>query len=421
MTRAFRLDLDPPAPEPALLKQRLADALKESGAIASPAVESAFHSVPRHLFLPGVRLEQAYANQAVPTKFGEHGAAISASSEPAVMAMMLEQLALGPGMRVLEIGAGTGFNAALIARIVGEQGSVTALDIDEDIVVAARSHLDLAGFEQVRVIHADGRCGWPGEAPYDRIVLSVGSDDIEPPWLEQLAPNGLLLLPLNLIGIQTMVTVALAPAGGTTERGCLESVSLRRSYFMMLRGGIDREDRLVAIGPGLFLAPQEDFRVDPGRFRVPLSRPRHEVRSSLRVNQLQLERDIRLWLERAGFRSFDLRRRPDGAREAEQELTEVIAIFREEQLCLLERDPGIRWDEANEIVLSSYSKRDDMREAVLGQIDEWNELGRPALETVRIRAYRSGTPVADDAELVVQKRNVALALNWDLGRENETV
>src|SRR4030081_2626179 len=109
---------------------------------------------------------------------------------------MLEQLDLRPGHHVLEIGAGTGYNAALMARIVGPAGAVTAVDIDEDLIARAAVHLAEAGVSGVELVAADGALGYPTGAPYDRIVLTVGSSDIRPEWVAQLGPGGRLLLPL---------------------------------------------------------------------------------------------------------------------------------------------------------------------------------------------------------------------------------
>src|SRR5262245_19757926 len=109
------------------LRERLVDGLIADGALRSPAVEAAFRAVPRHLFLPDVPLEAAYADAAVPTWRRSDGVPTSSSSQPAIMAIMLEQLGLEPGMRVLEVGAGTGYNAALLAHLVGPSGSVTTV------------------------------------------------------------------------------------------------------------------------------------------------------------------------------------------------------------------------------------------------------------------------------------------------------
>ena len=133
----------------AALHQALVDQLKDDGHIESPRVEGAFRAVPRHHFLPEQPIAEAYRNRAIPTKHLD-GEAVSSSSEPAIMAIMLEMLDLQPGQNVLEIGAGTGYNAALMAQIVGETGQVTAIDIDQDIVEAAQAHLAAAGAEAAR-------------------------------------------------------------------------------------------------------------------------------------------------------------------------------------------------------------------------------------------------------------------------------
>jgi len=103
------------------LHEALVDKLQSEGHICTSRVEAAFRAIPRHLFLPGVSLSRAYSDEAIATKVPD-GQAISSSSQPAIMAIMLEQLGLEPGHRVLEIGAGTGYNAALMAHMVGDAG-----------------------------------------------------------------------------------------------------------------------------------------------------------------------------------------------------------------------------------------------------------------------------------------------------------
>ena len=182
------------------LNQLLVDDLKKRGLFRTPDVEAAFRSVYRHLFLPGTPLQEVYSDRAISAKQDSEGQWISSSSQPAIMAIMLEQLGLEAGHRVLEIGTGPGYNAALIASIVGESGRVVTVEIDEDLAQAAREHLTLAGFERVQVDCADGAYGFPDAAPFDRIILTVGAPDITPAWWEQLKPDGRLVLPLLLRG-----------------------------------------------------------------------------------------------------------------------------------------------------------------------------------------------------------------------------
>ncbi len=227
------------------LRQKLIDYLKQQGHIRTPAVETAMREVPRHPFLPAENVEQVYSDIPIKTKV-QDGEAISSSSQPTIMAIMLEQLDLQPGQRVLEIGAGTGYNAALMAHIVGTTGSVVTMDIDEDIVSGARVHLQRAGYERVRVVLADGAFGCPDDAPYDRIILTTSAADIAPAWREQLKPGGRLVLPFKLTQIapfslntaswliSDQVLLTLQHPGA--DKAYIESVDIRMCGFMPLRG-----------------------------------------------------------------------------------------------------------------------------------------------------------------------------------------
>src|SRR5262249_18254734 len=154
-----------------------------------PRVEAAFRAVPRHHFLPDVPLDQAYRDQVVVTKVDD-GLPLSASSQPSFMAVMLEQLELEPGHRVLEIGAGTGYHAALLDRVVGEEGRVVRIDTDRDVAERARASLGRAGYSGVDVVCGDGGLGHAPGAPYDRMIVTVGAGDIPPALREQLGPDG---------------------------------------------------------------------------------------------------------------------------------------------------------------------------------------------------------------------------------------
>lgn len=178
-------------------RHALVDDLQQRRMIHDAAVQAAFRAVPRHLFLPDVPLELVYSDQSIVTKT-QGGLTLSSSSQPTIMAIMLEQLALQPGENVLEIGAGTGYNAALISQLVGARGRVTTIDVDADIVASARENLARAGFETVQVILADGGFGFPQHAPYDAMIATVGVWDLCPYWYEQLREGGRLVAPLQL-------------------------------------------------------------------------------------------------------------------------------------------------------------------------------------------------------------------------------
>ena len=151
------------------LRDELVDHLLAEEVIRSGRVEAAMRVVPRHLFVSGVTLPGAYADDVVRTKRDDAGVAISAASQPRIVAMMLDMLGVEPGHRVLEAGAGTGYNAGLLAVLAGERGRVVSVDVDDNLVTGARTALDVAGIRNVRVVLGDGADGYPAEAPYDRV------------------------------------------------------------------------------------------------------------------------------------------------------------------------------------------------------------------------------------------------------------
>jgi protein-L-isoaspartate(D-aspartate) O-methyltransferase len=246
-------------------RARLVDGLHGSGRLCSAAVEEAFRTVPRHLFLPGVPLARAYADEAVAVQAVE-GVTTSSASQPSMMAIMLAQLDLQPGHRVLEVGAGTGYNAALMTRIVGSRGHVVAVDIDAELVDGAARHLAAAGVSDVELVCGDGALGYPPGMPYDRIILTVGSGEVRPEWVAQLAPGGRLRLPLALRGTQLSVALDL----GTD--GALRSASVHRCAFVRLRGVGAVSEAGTSVDGGVTVMPAEGT-VRPELVRAALSAP----------------------------------------------------------------------------------------------------------------------------------------------------
>lgn len=220
------------------LRTQLIDRLVTDGSVRTPRVEEAMRTVPRHLFVPNAPLEAAYSNAPVNIKSDDRGASISCASQPDIVAIMLEQLEAEPGHKVLELGAGTGFNAGLLGYLVGEKGHVTTVDVDDDLVEGARAGLGAAGIDNVEVILGDGALGYAPNAPYDRIVATVGAHGVPHAWLDQLAPGGRLLTPLRLRG-----SVSRSIAFERAEDGAWRSVGSEMNTFMPLRRGIADDPR----------------------------------------------------------------------------------------------------------------------------------------------------------------------------------
>jgi methyltransferase of FxLD system len=216
--------------DPSELRARMIDQLKRRGLQIEPPIEEAFRTVPREAFLPGIPIERVYSGDAIVTKQDDEGRPISSSSEVGVMIAMAQLLDVAPGQRILEIGAGTGYNAAVLSRLVGDGGAVTTIDIDSDVAAAAREHLKGAGFDRVAVITGDGWEGSTLDGPYDRIEVTASVADLSPNWFAGLADRGKIVLPLVLrAGMQTVI--------GLERKGTeLVSTNLVPGGFMRLRG-----------------------------------------------------------------------------------------------------------------------------------------------------------------------------------------
>jgi protein-L-isoaspartate(D-aspartate) O-methyltransferase len=222
------------------LRGRLVDELCEWEPFRTAAVEDAMRTVPRHVFLPGVPIEKAYSHGNVVTHRDSEGVPVSSASAAGSVAGMLQQLEVRPGHRVLEIGAGTGYNAALLARLAGPEGQVTTVDIDEDVTEGARRNLTAAGFAGVQVIWGDGADGYPVAAPFDRIIVTAGAWDIPPAWLEQLTPAGRIVVPLRIRGLTRSVALERHGVGW-------RSVSVENDGFIPLRGAGHQPERNIRL------------------------------------------------------------------------------------------------------------------------------------------------------------------------------
>lgn len=232
--------------EAVALRAAMVKELRNLGAIASEPVAAAFTAVPRHVFAVDEPLEKVYdADRALVIKRDQDGTALSSLSAAHIQAVMLEQAGIEPGMRVLEVGSG-GFNAALLAELVGEDGTVVSVDIDAEIVERARTCLAAAGYGHVEVVLGDADEGVVTHAPYDRIVVTAGAWDIPAAWREQLSGRGRIVVPLRMRGLTRSTAFDQDGQG-------LVSDSYRLCGFVPMQGTGAYTERLVRVDDGIAL------------------------------------------------------------------------------------------------------------------------------------------------------------------------
>jgi protein-L-isoaspartate(D-aspartate) O-methyltransferase len=176
--------------------------------ISDQAVLRAMDEVPREHFVSGSLVESAYADQALPIACGQ------TISQPYVVAYMTEQLEIDPQHRVLEIGTGSGYQAAVLSRLAR---TVVSVERYRTLADTARDRLKTLGFANVTVVAGDGLSGVPEEAPFDRIMVTAATEEAPPALVEQLAEGGKMMVPLGpRDGVQHIVKLTKT-AGGLTR------------------------------------------------------------------------------------------------------------------------------------------------------------------------------------------------------------
>ena len=174
-------------------RKSLVKKLKHQRRIETPPVEKAFLEIPRENFVPDSIKKYAYVD--TPLEIG-NGQTISA---PHMVAIMCECLDIKPDMKILEIGAGSGYHAAIVSKIIGEKGQVYTVERHKGLAEKAKQNLESTGIKNVKVIVGDGSLGLPDFAPYDRIYVTCAAPDIPKPYIEQLKNNGKLLIPVGRV------------------------------------------------------------------------------------------------------------------------------------------------------------------------------------------------------------------------------
>ena len=171
-----------------ILRQRMVDAQLRARGVADERVFNAMARVPRHEFAPEPYRGEAYEDHPLPIAEGQ------TISQPYIVALMLEALALSPGDRVLEVGTGSGYVTALLAELAAQ---VISVERHAALADPARELIARMGYTNVRIIVGDGALGFPECAPYDAIIVSAAARDIPPTLLAQLAQGGRMIIPIG--------------------------------------------------------------------------------------------------------------------------------------------------------------------------------------------------------------------------------
>lgn len=196
----------------ALVEQIQRD-LRDNGLRIAERVADAMRAVPRHEFVPAVQRERAYLDQPLPIGAGQ------TISQPFIVALMTELAAVNARSRVLEVGTGSGYQAAVLARLADH---VYTIEIVESLGRTAAATLNRLGYDNVSARIGDGYAGWPEAAPFDAIVVTAAPEQVPAPLLAQLAPGGRMVIPVGPVhAVQSLRVLEKDAAGKVTTRDVL--------------------------------------------------------------------------------------------------------------------------------------------------------------------------------------------------------
>jgi len=264
----------------------LLESIEKQGLLQAPWMRDALARAPRHRFFDQYveddksivviapdgptddQLRKIYTDNALLIRDGPDR---SSCSMPSLVVGMLNLLEIRPGAKVLEIGTGTGWNAGLLACGVGNPGLVYSVDNQPDLVESAKRHLTAAGFPNVHLHAGDGGLGWPGAAPFDRIMVTAAAWNLPPAWGEQLAEDGILLMPFHFAGAGDPLLLL------RKQDGRLRGQFIMLTSFIPLRGTYG-PDRMPDADPELWKLTSEQ---KAATLRLLAEEPKREMKVAI--------------------------------------------------------------------------------------------------------------------------------------------
>ena len=392
------------------LRSAMVDSLRPATPL-SDRVKRAMEAVQRERFLPGVPLQDAYSDGIVTTHRDADGTVLSCTTIPSTVAGMLEQLDVRPGHRVLEIGAGTGINAALLAHLAGPDGQVTTIDVLPEAADRARSHLADAGYATVQVITGDGARGHEPGAPYDRIIATTAAWDIYPDWTKQAAPDARLVIPLRIAGFTREVTFTRSRRSGGPV---WTSVHSHPSGFIKLRGPGHHGERDVPIVSG----GQSELRVEDG---VPVDqaalvratgRPALHRWTGVHPADPALP-DLEIWLASLGGLTRLINRRPGHGLAPAIGQGGSLAVLNDvgDTLAYLTFRSGTGETTPRVLGVCAYGPdSDQLADRVVDRIETWADEQPTTRTTIEIYPIGATAPQPSESLLTVTKEHAMLTV-----------
>jgi protein-L-isoaspartate(D-aspartate) O-methyltransferase len=209
-------------------REQLVEGTIESRAVNDEGALEAMRKVPRHEFVPRDKRKLAYTDQPLPIGFGQ------TISQPYIVAYMTKVLEVGPGDRVLEIGTGSGYQAAVLSELADQ---VYTIEIIDELAESARDRLKTLGYDNVWVKNGDGYYGWEEKAPFDGIIVTAAAGHVPPPLIQQLKPGGRIVIPVG--GVYQVQQLTLLEK---REDGTVSSNQLMAVRFVPFTGAAQNSD-----------------------------------------------------------------------------------------------------------------------------------------------------------------------------------